>query len=159
MDIHEAFRQGAKTIAKNEAEYTSLHKGHGIEQSHWALLTQEEYWSPDQVRQIRSILASILEVSLTIAGMPAIPLPGQYVAAVIAEVVSPCNRLLACTKAPETFDAAAASGIMETHEVKPMPFQQMMALVIAYSGGFAKEPRAHKLPKEVKETVKKANQK
>ncbi len=157
MDIHNAFRQGARTIAKNEAEYTSLHKGHGIEHAHWELLTQSEYWTPDQARQIRAILASILEVSLTIAGMPAIPLPGQYVAAVIAEVVAPSNRMLACTKAPETFDAAAASGIMETHEVRPMPFQQLMALVLAYSGGFAKEPRAHKLPKEVKEAVKKAN--
>ncbi len=159
MDIHNAFRQGAKVIAKNEAEYTTLHKGHGIDQSHWELLTQKEYWSPDQARQIRAILASTLEVSLTIAGMPAIPLPGQYVAAVIAEIVSPSNRMLACTKAPDTFDAAAASGIMETHQIKPMPFQQLMGLTLAYSGGYAGEPAAHRLPAEVKQMVKQANKK
>lgn len=157
MDIHLAFRLGAEILAKDGNKYTSLHKGHGIDEHSWQLLTQSEYWSPDQARQIRSILASTVEVAMTISGMPAIPLPGQYVAAVIAEVVSPVNRLLACTKAPDTFDADQASGIMDTHVVKDMSVQQLMALVIAYSGGYGGEPRAHKLPSEVKETIKKAN--
>ena len=126
MDIHRAFQQGAKQLAHAEAQYTTLHKGHGIEQYQWELLTQKEYWSPDQARQIRTIMAAVVEVSMTIAGMPAIPLPGQYVAAVIAEVVAPCNRMLACTKAPETFDAYAASGMLQTHEVIPMTTQQLM---------------------------------
>lgn len=159
MDIHRAFQQGAQAIASNEAKYTTLHKGHGIEEHHWELLTQNEYWSPDQARQIRAILASIVEVAMTIAGMPAIPMPGQYVAAVISEVVAPCNRLLACTKAPETFDAMDASGILGTHEIKTMSTQQLMALVIAYSGGVKREPHAHKLPRDVVENVRRANKK
>ena len=159
MNIHLAFRHGAQILAKNERKYTSLHKGHGIEQSHWELLTQDEYWSPDQARQMRSILASVVEVAMTIAGMPAIPLPGQYVAALIAEVVAPANRLIACTKAPDTFDAEAASGLVGTHEVKDMSVQQLMALVIAYSGDYPEEPGAHKLPKMVNETMKEANKK
>lgn len=159
MNIHVAFRHGAQILAKDERKYTSLHKGHGIEQSHWDLLTQEEYWSPDQARQMRSILASVVEVAMTIAGMPAIPLPGQYVAALIAEVVAPANRLVACTKAPDTFDAVAASGLIGTHEVKDMSVQQLMALVIAYSGDYPEEPHPHKLPREVKETMKEANKK
>ena len=110
MDIHKAFMHGAEILAKDNCKYTSLHKGHGIDQHHWDLLTQREYWSPDQTRQMRSILASVVEVSMTISGMPAIPLPGQYVAAVIAVLVAPANRLLACVKAPDTFDADAASG-------------------------------------------------
>ena len=89
---------------------------------------------------------------MTIAGMPAIPMPGQYAAALIAEVVAPCNRFLACTKAPDTFDAVDASGILGTHEIKPMSTQQLMALTLAYSGGLQNEPQAHKLPKEMKET-------
>ena len=158
MDIHRAFQHGAQILAAGNREYTTLHKAHGIEENHWDLLTQGEYWSPDQARQIRSILASVIEVSMTIAGMPAIPMPGQYCAAVIAEVVSPPNRFRACTKAPDTFDAIAASGLLSTHEVKPMTVQQLMALVIVYSAGFTGEPNAHRLPKEVREPMRKESE-
>lgn len=159
MDIHKAFQVGAQKLAANQCNYTTLHKSHGIEEHHWKLLTQSEYWSPDETRQMRSILASVVEVSMTIAGMPAIPLPGQYVAALIAEIVAPCNRFLACTKVPDTFDAEAASGLMRTHEVKEMTREQMMGLVLAYSGGVTKEPAAQKLPPDVKEAMKKENAK
>ena len=159
MDIHKAFQHGAQILAKDQNKYTALHKGHGIDQHHWDILTQDEYWSPDQSRQMRSILASIAEVSMTIAGMPAIPLPGHYIAALIAEVVAPCNRMMACVKAPDTFDADIASGILGTHEIKDMSVQQLMSLVLAYSGGFPGEPPAHRLPPEVKETIKRANAK
>ena len=91
---------------------------------------------------------------MTIAGMPATPLPGQYMAALIATVVAPVNRFIACHKAPETFDGEAASGILQTHEVKPMTFQQLQGLVLAYSGGYAGEPQGQKLPAEVSETMK-----
>ena len=154
MEIHKAFRLGAEVLAQNNCKYSSLHKGHGIEQAQWDLLTQKEFWTPDQARQIRSVLANVIEVCMTISGMPAMPLPGQYCAAVIAICVAPVNRLVACTKAPDTFDADAASGILGTHEVKDMSVQQLMSLVMAYSGGFPGEPPAHKLPREVKEIMK-----
>lgn len=159
MDLHKAFKHGAKLLAQENCKYTDLHKGHGIEEAHWELLTQKEYWSPDQARQIRTILANGVEASMTIAGMPAIPLPGHYVAAFISEVVAPANRFLACCKAPDTFDADIASGIMGTHEIKDMSVQQLMSLVIAYSGGFGDEPAAHMLPKTVSEEVRRANSK
>jgi hypothetical protein len=159
LDIHKAFRHGAQILAQSQCKYSALHKGHGIDQAHWDLLTQGEYWSPDQTRQIRSILANVLEVSMTIAGMPAIPLPGQYTAALIAEIVSPANRLLACTKAPDTFDANAASGILEDHQIREMGVQQMMALVLAYSGNADREPIGQPLPLEISKTIQKANQK
>ena len=157
MNLHDAFKIGALRLAQDEARYSELHKSHGIEEQHWALLTQREYWSQDQARQIRTILASVVEVSMTIAGMPAIPLPGQYVAAVIATIVAPPNRFLACTKAPDTFDASDASGILRTHEIQTMSVQQLMALVLAYSGGYQGEPPSTRIGKEVEEVVIKAN--
>ena len=158
MDVHKAFRYGAEKLAAANCEYTDLHKGHGIDEEHWKLLTQDEYWTPDQARRMRSIIASALEVSMTIAGMPAIPLPGQYVAALIAIVVSPCNHMIACMKAPDTFDAHAASGILEPFEIKEMQWQQLMSLVILYGSGFPGEPRDHKLSKEVVKQMKKENE-
>lgn len=157
VDLHRAFRIGAKRIAESERAYTELHKAHGIEEAHWKLLTQAEYWTPDQARAIRSILANVIEVSMTIAGMPPVPLPGQYAAALIAEVVSPCNRMLACVKAPDTFDAAMASGFMGSPEVKDMTPQQLMALVIAYSGDFPNEPPSGRLNKTIVEAVSDEN--
>ena len=159
MNIHEGFRHGAQILAKANCEYTALHKGHGIDPHHWEILTQDEYWSPDQARQIRAILANALEVCMTISGMPAIPMPGQYVAALIAEVVAPCNRMVACMKAPDTFDAEAASGILGPVEIKPMEYQQLLGLVTIYSSGHFGEPMSSKLPEEVKENMKQASKK
>lgn len=157
MNIHDVFKQGAKKLAHAQSQYTDLHKSHGIDEAHWDLLTQKEYWTPDQARAIRSILASVIEVSMTIAGMPAIPLPGQYAAALISEVVAPANRLLACCKCPDTFDAFDASGLMGDFEVRTMSYQQLTGLVIAYSGGSNMEPSKHKLPQEITDDIVKQN--
>ena len=159
MDIHRAFRLGAEQLARDGCKYTDLHKSHGMDEHHWTLLTQDEAWTPDQARQMRSILASAIEISMTIAGMPAVPMPGQYAAATIAIIVSPINRMIAAMKCPDTFDADAASGLLGTSEVKEMSKEQLMALVLAYSGGYPDEPPAHKLPEEVTEAVKQANKK
>lgn len=158
MNIHTAFKVGAKRLAKDSCQYTELHKQHGIEEHHWNLITSKEPWTPDQTRQMRSLIAAVCEVSMTIAGMPAIPFPGQYVAAVIAEVVSPINRILAATKAPDTFDAVAASGLIGTHQIKDMSVQQLIALTMAYSGGYPEEPHAHKLPDEIAEQMAMENE-
>lgn len=156
MDLLNAFKIGAQRIAKDQKRYADLHKSHGIEESHWNLITSREYWTPDESRAVRSILANVVEVSMTIAGLPAIQLPGQYVAAVIAEVVSPCNWAVAALKAPDTFDAFDASGLAGPTEQKPMEWPQMFSLVLAYGGAYGSEP-VERIPAEVVEQVSKAN--
>lgn len=158
MDIHKAFRAGAMQLALGDA-YGELHRTYGLLEADWDLLTREDHWSADDGRKIRSILAQVIEVSLTIAGMPAVPLPGQYAAAVIACVVAPSNRIVACMKVPDTFDAVAASGLMGTFEVRPMKREQMIGLVVAYSGGLGGEPAAERLPVDVSEIMKKESAK
>ena len=139
-------------------EYSTLHKAHGIDQHHWEVLTQEEYWTADEARAVRSILANVVEVALTIAGMPSTPLPGQYVAATIAIIVHPTNYMLAAMKAPDTFDAFDAAGLVENTEIKPMSKEQMMALVIAYAGDYPDEPSA-RLDPEIATLVEAENTK
>jgi hypothetical protein len=158
MNVHAAFRAGAEHLARGQ-KYGEVHREHGLLEPDWQLLTQDEHWTPQEARRIRSILASVIEVTLTIAGMPATPLPGQYAAAVIAIVVKPANRMVAAVKVPETFDAVSASGLHDVVEVKPMPKEQMMALVVAYSGGLGGEPPMQMLPPEVEEVMKKENSK
>ena len=154
MDIHKAFRIGAQRIAANECEYTTLHKSHGLELSDWELLIQKEYWSADQAKKIRSILAAAVEVSLTIANIPPGPLPGQYVAAVIAEIVAPPNRMVACHKAPDTFDAASALEEQDMINVKPVNVYKLQALVLLYSGEYDNEYPPDRLPREIGEQMK-----
>jgi hypothetical protein len=157
-EIHTAFRRGATVLAEGQS-YGAIHREMGLLEPDWNLLTREEHWTPAESRQVRSILANVVEVALTIAGMPAVPLPGQYVAAVIAICVAPANRLVACQKVPETFDAVAASGLHQDFEVRPMRVEQMMSLVIAYSGGLGGEPAVGRLAPEVVSIVKKESEK
>jgi len=153
-DIHTAFRRGATILAQGQS-YGDIHREMGLLEPDWTLLTSDEHWTPAESRRVRSILAGVIEVALTIAGMPPVPLPGQYAAAVIAIVVSPANRLVACYKVPETFDAVAASGLHADFEVRPMRPEQMMALVLAYSGGLGGEPPVERLQAEVVDMIKK----
>lgn len=150
MDVHNAFRLGAEQLARGSMAYGEIHRSHGLLQPDWELFTQGEPWTPEQARRIQGILGNIIEVCLTISGMPAVPLPGQYAAAVIAICVGPANRMLAANRVPETFDAVAASGLLGPMEVRPMKRETMMALVLAYSGGFGDEPPMERLPSAVK---------
>jgi hypothetical protein len=158
-DLHRSFRLGAETLTRNMCKYTELHRSHGIMQTDWELLTQEEHWTPEQTRQVRSILASVIEVCMTIGGLPPVPLPGQYAAAVIAICVAPSNRFLAAARVPDTFDAAAASGLQGKMEIKKCDQEQIMGLVMAYSGGYGGAEPMPRLNEEINEMRKKDNEK
>jgi len=138
MQLFQSFRFGAEKLV--QAQYGSIHHKYGISQPDWDLLTQEENWTQEESRTIRAILANTVEVTLQISGIPATPLPAQYVAAVIATVVGPNNRFVACHKAPDTFDALAASGMQGEVTMRPAEREQIVALMLAYSGGFGGEP-------------------
>jgi hypothetical protein len=157
-DLHLSFRLGAEKLATSSMKYASIHREHGMMEADWTLLVQEEPWTPEEARKIRAILASCIEVCMTIAGLPAVPLPGQYAAACIAVVVAPANRFLAVQKVPDTFDAAQASGLEGAVEIKPMRSEQLFSLVMAYSGGFGGEPMP-RLPAEVNQMRQKGNEK
>jgi len=147
MNMFNAFRQGAMCLVTETMAYTAIHREYGLSKEDWTMLTQKEPWNVKQRQRAKSIIAECVTISLTIAGLPAQALPAQYVAAVIAHTVSPANMLVASTRAPEAFDAMAASGIMQEQEIKQVSKEQMQALVMAYAGGVADEPPAHMMPK------------
>lgn len=133
MNHFDIFKIGAKGLVNPAMDYCAIHQTHGLSQEDWELLTQSEPWSITHRQKARSLIAECVNISLTMAGLPAQPLPAQYVAAVIAYVVAPANRLVAAMRAPETFDGVAASGLLGAQEVTPCSTEQMVSLVIAYS--------------------------
>lgn len=132
MNHHQAFEQGAKYMAtRTPAQMQEM----GMNVDEYAILTSGDPWLPQEVQQMRGVLAHAINVSLTFANLPARALPAQYVAAVIAYVVAPVNWLTAATIAPETFDAMNAVGSDEEFNPKPVRYEQMVALVMTYGGG------------------------
>jgi len=139
-NMFEIFRRGASALADATLSYHDLHKTYGINPEDWKLLTTFMLWTPTEQKKIRSILTEVINISLTIAGLPAQPLPAQYVAALVSKLVSTSNRLVASTLTPETFDAVAASNLDGNQKFVNVTREQMMSLVIAYSSDRYIEP-------------------
>ena len=152
MNTFDAFRVGAMALVTETMAYTSVHREYGLSAEDWKLVTQKELWNTSESRRVGSILSNCVMISLAVAGLPAQPLPAQYVAAMIAHVVHPSNLLVAAFNAPEAFDAMSASGLVQAQEIKPVSKEQMQALVIAYAGGINGQPPAHILAKAQPQT-------
>lgn len=148
---------GAAQLAK-DLKWGKVHERHGISRAEWELLTSPDEWSTAERRKIRNILGEVLTASLTIAGLPAAPVMGQYIAAVIALVVAPSNRIVACFCAPDNFDAGKASGLEGPVEIVRMEPEQLQGLVAAFSAAShfdEPHPRITQVPEET-EAVSKA---
>lgn len=157
-NMFDIFRSGALTIATEMNEYTGAYEQYGLSRSEWQTLTKREVWTRQEAKSVRSLIAELIQISLTISGLPAQQLPGQYVAAVIATAVAPVNWLAAAARAPQCFDAVNASGLSEEHEVREMPMEQMQSLVIAYGGHATLEPIGHHLPNDVQDSSTKVSE-
>lgn len=133
-DIMLMMAQGAMMMAAAWGmTYGKKHASAGWSESDWRLLTQNAPWSPRERREARRVIAQAVNSTLEEAGLPSEPLPGQYVAAVIAIFVSPINWLVAASRMPETYDADRASGMITESEIVPMSREQAISLVMAYA--------------------------
>lgn len=127
------FAQGAAVLAEN-FEYSPVHERNGISRAEWELFTQEDAWSTAQRQRIRGIMSEVLQASMTIAGLPSSPVPGHYACAIIACIVRPRNRLVACHSCPTTYDPSLASGLQGPPEIKEMTREQIIGIMLAYVG-------------------------
>jgi hypothetical protein len=157
MQIFQLFRQGAAHLVTATMAYTEVHQLHGLSAEDWDLVTKKEPWNIEERKRVKSVIAECVTISLTIAGLPAMALPGQYVAAVIACIVSPANLLVAAVRAPDAFDGVKASGIEGDFKIEPMPAEQMISLVTAYASAEFREPIGLSIPRSISdEAVKEA---
>lgn len=130
----ELFATGCNELASTPKVYGSLHKNAGFNQDEWELLTQEECWTRNDARKMAAIISNAVSITLNIASLPAVALPGAYVAMVIRKLVAPCNRIIAAHNAPESYDAQSAVGIISQSEVVTTTKEQMIALVLLFTG-------------------------
>lgn len=127
------FLLGANELAVTGLEYGPAQQAAGFTQDEWLLLTAEECWTKAEQMQMPSILSNCVSITLRTAGLPAVPLPGAYVAAVICKLISPCNRLVAAASAPESFDVMSAVGLTGESVKLITTKEQMYALVVYFS--------------------------
>lgn len=145
----EMFLIGCDEMACTPREYSPVHQAAGFTQEEWNLLVSADAWTSAERAKVPSLLNSAVSICLRVAGLPPAPLPGAYVAAVIAKLVSPCNRLVAAFNAPESFDLMAAAGITSTSVVQPTKREQMIALVGVFSSGDFASLRNFKVDREI----------
>lgn len=131
--FQQLFLLGANQLVASGTEYGPDQQAAGFTQEEWELLTQPECWSKAQQMKIPSVLSAAVSITLRIGGLPAVPLPGAFVAATICKLVSPCNRFLAAASSPESFDALSASGITGEPVQIITTKEQMYALVTYFS--------------------------
>lgn len=137
MYIGNTFQQlfliGANQLAVSGQVYGVEQQAAGFSQEEWDTLTSPDCWTKTEQMKIGNIVANAISITLRTAGLPPVPLPGAYVAAVICKLVAPCNRLLAAASAPESFDAMSALGLTGESLNVITTKQQMYALVMYFS--------------------------
>lgn len=128
----DAFSIGARAMARDVG---GAIQEHGFQDFEWQVLTADYCWRPDQQVMIPGLIARLADSTMVLANLPRTRLPGQYVAALIVEVVKPCNIVVACWSAPDTFDASAASGEFAEFHIAAMPPEQILSLAMRMLGG------------------------
>lgn len=131
--FQQLFLIGANELATAPKEYGPEQQAAGFTQEEWELLCSDECWTKAEQMKIPSILASAVSITLRTAGLPPVPLPGAYIAAVICKLVTPCNRLIAAASSPESFDVMSAVGLTGESKEIITTKSQMYALVVYFS--------------------------
>lgn len=127
------FLLGANALAVAPIDYGPEQQAAGFTKEEWDLLTSTTCWSKPEQMKIPSIISSAISITLRTAGLPPVPLPGAYVAAVICKLVAPCNRLIAAASSPESFDIMSAVGVTGESLKVMTTKEQMYALVVYFS--------------------------
>lgn len=74
------------------ADYAAL----GITPAQFKIVAQPVLWDRDQLSVVMRTLTNMIFGSLTILGLPKITVPSEFIAAHIATLIAPENRIIAC---------------------------------------------------------------
>jgi hypothetical protein len=138
MNAFELFKNGAMALASPDGTfaYTDTHASYGVSKANWDKLRSKEPWTAPVRSQMKAALPEVLNIAYTVSGLPASRIPAEYIAAVVASVVSPANVLIAANIVPLGYDAAMASGLNGPSKIEDVTRERMIALCLAYAGGW-----------------------
>lgn len=151
--FHQLFTLGANLLATMPIQFGSEQQAAGFTKDEWDLLTQKKCWNNEEVQKLPTLINSLVSITLRIGGLPSTPLPGAYVAASICSIIAPCNRFLAASAAPESYDAMSASGIQTTSEIITTSREQMYALVTYFTSAEFGALSSFRLNDEIEDAV------
>ena len=131
------FCGGARVVASLPEEHSdAIHGRCGIGAADWEVLRCKTFWTPRQVEVARVAIDKLLAHALTASGLPAIPLPAEYVAACIAVVIPAANWMAAAQAARAGLDGSmlVQSNGDATQQRELVSSERLFALILAYSG-------------------------
>lgn len=132
--FHQLFLLGANQLAASIPEgYGPTQVEAGFTEEEWNLLQSPTMWSKAEQMKVASVIQNACSICCRVAGLPAIPLPGAFVAATICKLIPAHNRILAAVNAPENFDVRSAAGLDSAAVQELTPTWQMIALVTYFS--------------------------
>ena len=108
----------------------------GISSDLIRVLRKNTLWNADDRMRAEGALSELLNVCNHRAGLPQIELPAEFIACMIARIVSPVNRVVAAQKAPRGYKGILATGLHSEPLIEDVEPETMIALVIAFSGGY-----------------------
>lgn len=150
---HQLFLLGANELAVAGIEYGPEQQAAGFTEDEWNLLTSVDCWTKAEQMKIGSIISNAISITLRTAGLPPVPLPGAYCAAVICKLCAPCNRLVAAASAPESFDVMSAIGVAAESVNVITTKEQMLALVVYFSSAEFGALGSFRLNEEIEQEV------
>ncbi len=131
--FQQLFLLGANELATMDIDYGPQQQAAGFTMEEWDLLTTDTCWTKAEQMKLPSMLSNMVSITLRTAGLPAVPLPGAFIAACICKIIAPCNRLVAASSAPESFDVMSAAGIARESVQVITTREQMLALVVYFT--------------------------
>ena len=88
----QAMRGAAAVVDSFPEEYNAeWHSRAQISRGDWEIIKARNAWTPEQVRGARTAIDKLITASLTMSGLPPMPLAAEYIATVIAKCIQPCN--------------------------------------------------------------------
>ena len=110
--VLEAMRGAASVVSGMPDKWKSdVHGAVQISPQDWEILKSKSYWTPAQAREARTSIDKLINASLTLANVPPQPLSAEYIAAVMARVIAPCNWLVASNSGVQGLDGKQLASI------------------------------------------------
>jgi len=111
-------------------EFQRTLRNAGVSQAHVDVLRQPGLWTSDQRVAVRQTLDAVIYACTDMAGLPRVDIPAEYVAAVVATLVSPVNFLVLASWVADHKPARDLAQAEENVQIQRVHAGKMASLII-----------------------------